>query len=326
MIWTITTYYNPQNYKSRYNNFKIFKQNLRTPLLVVEFSHNGKFELTSEDATILVQIPKGDILWQKERLLNVALKNLPKEVDNVAWIDSDVLFENNNWPERAEKLLKKNKIIQLFSHMVHLSPNKLGPVDNNVFRSGVIKHIKDFGFDPSKDTTFVKLSAQSGPAIAPHKEPGFAWAAKRELLDKHGFYDKNIIGGGDNAVVCSIYKELSGFIDKIWTYETFFIKRKTKFYKECEKYYLDWAIPFNKDVDGKIDCLDATIYHLWHGDLSDRKYYKRNMDVAKIGFNPYTTLKVNEWGAFEWNEETKLKEYLIKYFKIRNEDNNNKSI
>jgi hypothetical protein len=44
-------------------------------------------------------------------------------------------------------------------------------------------------------------------------------AAKRELLDKHGFYDVNIIGGGDNAVVCSIYKEFSGFVNKFWNIE-----------------------------------------------------------------------------------------------------------
>jgi len=323
MIWTITTYYNPQKYQSRYTNFKTFSKNLQTPLLVVEFSHNGQFQLCKDDATILIQIPKGDILWQKERLLNVALQNLPKNVDNVAWVDSDVIFTDPNWPEKAEKLLQTNKVIQLFSHMIHLFPNKLEPCDNNIFRSGAIRHIKDYGFDPNKDTTFVKLSAQSGPAIAPHKEPGFAWAAKRELLDRHGFYDMNIIGGGDNAVVCAMYKEFDGFLSKICTYKTLFFKRKTEFYKECERYYLDWAIPFNRDVDGKIDCLDSTIYHLWHGDLKDRKYYKRNMDVAKIGFNPYTHLKVNKFGAYEWNVKTPLRKYLREYFKIRNEDNKN---
>jgi hypothetical protein len=66
MIWTITTYYNPQNYKSRFDNFQIFKNNLKTPLLVVEFSHNGKFQLTKNDAQVLIQIPEGDILWRKK--------------------------------------------------------------------------------------------------------------------------------------------------------------------------------------------------------------------------------------------------------------------
>lgn len=326
MIWTITTYYNPQKYSSRYNNFKTFSQNIQTPLLVVEFSHNGQFQLCKDDATILIQIPKGDILWQKERLLNIALQNLPKEVDNVAWIDSDIIFTDSDWPEKAEKLLETNKVIQLFSHMVHLSPNKLGPSDNNTFRSGIVKNIKDFGFDPNKETTFVELKAQSGSAISPHKEPGFAWAAKRELLDRHGFYDRNIIGGGDNAVVCAMYNELDGFVKKMFTYKIFFNKKKSKFYKECESYYLNWAIPFSRDVNGKVDCLDSTIYHLWHGDLKDRKYYKRYLDVAKLGFNPYTHLKINQSGAFEWNIETPLKDYLIEYFKVRNEDRDSKSV
>jgi hypothetical protein len=323
MIWTITTYYNPQNYKSRYNNFKIFRKNIQTPLLVVEFSHNGNFQLTNEDATILIQIPKGDILWQKERLLNIALKNLPKEVDNVAWVDSDIIFEDQNWPLEAEKLLETNKVIQLFSHLIHLFPNKLKPQDNNVYRSGAIRHIKDFGFDPKKQTTFVDIRFQNGQSLGePHKEPGFAWAAKRELLDKWGFFDKNIIGGGDNAVVCSMYKEFDGFVNKIWTWNNLFFKSKTKYYDECRQYYLDWAFSFSNDVDGKVDCIESTIYHLWHGDLKDRDYYKRYMNVAKLGFNPYTYLKINEFGAFEWNVDTPLKDYLIEYFKIRNEDKN----
>jgi len=327
MIWTITTYYNPQNYKSRYNNFKIFSKNLQTPLLVVEFSHNGEFQLTKEDATMLIQIPKGDILWQKERLLNVALKNLPKNVDNVAWVDSDVIFTDPDWSIKAEKLLQTNQVIQLFSHLVHLSPEKLGPSDNNTFRSGVVRHIKDFGFKPQQETTFIDLKSQSGDYLRdPHKEPGFAWAAKRTLLDKHGFYDKNIIGGGDNAVVCSIYGDLKSFIEKNYTYKTLFLKRKSKFYNECRDYFLNWAEGFSKDVSGKVDCLDSTIYHLWHGDLNHRYYYKRYSDVAKIGINPNTHLKINNYGAYEWNIKTPLEDYLKNYFKIRNEDNINQGV
>lgn len=320
MIWAITSFYNPQNYQSRIDNFKIFKLKLNIPLVVVEFSHNGQFQLTKDDATILVQIPKGDILWQKERLLNVALSHVPKEVENVAWIDCDVIFADSNWSVEAERLLETNKIIQLYSHMIHLARGKKSPIDNDVFRSSLIRHIKDFGFNLSKDTTFVELSAQSGLAKLPHREPGFAWAAKRDLLDKFGFYDKNIIGGGDNAIACSIYKEYDGFMNKLWKYPYFFGYKKTKYFEECEKYYLDWAIPFSEEVGGKIDCLESTIYHLWHGDLKDRNYYNRNMEIAKIGFNPYTDLQINEYGAFEWTWDTPLKEHLIKYFKIRNED------
>lgn len=320
MIWAITTFYNPQKYQSRLDNFKIFKKNLTIPLVVVEFSHNNQFQLTEDDATILYQIPKGDVLWQKERLLNVALSKVPKEVDNIAWIDCDIIFTDSKWYEEAEKLLETNKIIELYSHMIHLARGKTSPSDNDIFRSSLVKNIKDFGFDPKKDTTFVELCAQSGLAKRPHKEPGFAWAAKRDLLDRFGFYDKNIIGGGDNAIVCSIYKEFDGFINKLWKYPTLFGHKKTKYFEECKYYYLDWAIPFSNEVNGKIDCLDSTIYHLWHGDLKDRNYYVRNMEVAKIGFNPYTYLKINEYGAFEWSFETPLKQHLIKYFKLRNED------
>lgn len=322
MIWAITTYYNPENYSSRYENFKIFREKLGIPLIVVEFSSSGKFQLGIEDATILIQIPEGDILWQKERLLNIALSKIPDEVENVAWLDCDIIFSDTLWYEKAEKLLEKMKVIQLYSHMIHLSPGKLSPSDNNIFRSSVVKNIKDFGFDPKKDTTFITISVQTGDVESTHKEPGFAWAAKKDMILKFGLWDLNIIGGGDNAFVCALYGEFDKFIDHNWTYPSFFRRKKTKYYDTIKKMYFDWAIPLNMEVSNNIDCLDSTIYHLYHGDLKDRYYYKRYMDVAKIGFNPLSDIKINEHGAFELTDNFKLKNYLKKYFKIRNEDNN----
>ena len=73
-MWAITTYFNPVQYKRRLSNYKIFRANLGIPLVTVELSFDGRFELTNRDADILIQISGGAVLWQKERLLNVALK------------------------------------------------------------------------------------------------------------------------------------------------------------------------------------------------------------------------------------------------------------
>jgi len=50
----------------------------------VELSFDGRFELTDDDADILVQLSGGAVLWQKERLLNLALNAVPSAVKNVA--------------------------------------------------------------------------------------------------------------------------------------------------------------------------------------------------------------------------------------------------
>jgi hypothetical protein len=42
--------------------------------VTVELSFDGRFELAGSDADILIQLSGGAVLWQKERLLNLALK------------------------------------------------------------------------------------------------------------------------------------------------------------------------------------------------------------------------------------------------------------
>ena len=97
MLWAITSYFNPVGYASRLRNYRIFRANLAPPLAAVELSLNGQFELRRDDAEIVVQIAGGDVLWQKERLLNVALGRLPADCDQVAWLDCDVIFAAQDW-------------------------------------------------------------------------------------------------------------------------------------------------------------------------------------------------------------------------------------
>jgi hypothetical protein len=56
-MWSITSYYNPARYKRRLSNYRIFRKNLATPLVTVELSFDGGFELRQGDADILERIP-----------------------------------------------------------------------------------------------------------------------------------------------------------------------------------------------------------------------------------------------------------------------------
>ena len=113
-MWSITSYYNPVRYKRRLANYRAFRENLAVPLVTVELSFDGRFELTEGDADILIQISGGAVLWQKERLLNVALKSVPSNVSNIAWLDCDVIFERSDWVDAANEQLNKYNVIQLF--------------------------------------------------------------------------------------------------------------------------------------------------------------------------------------------------------------------
>ncbi|HET9413019.1 MAG TPA: hypothetical protein VFO74_02715, partial [Pseudolabrys sp.] len=81
--------------------------------MTVELSFNGRFELTNQDADILIQLRGGALLWQKERLLNLALKAVPSNATKIAWFDCDVILKRSDWADEAKSQLKEFRVIQL---------------------------------------------------------------------------------------------------------------------------------------------------------------------------------------------------------------------
>jgi hypothetical protein len=120
-MWAITSYFNPVRYRRRLSNYRIFRANLGVPLVAVELSFDGHFELTGDDADILIQLSGGAVLWQKERLLNLAIKAVPPDVKRIAWFDCDVILKRADWVDEAKRQLNKCNAIQLFSDVVHLN-------------------------------------------------------------------------------------------------------------------------------------------------------------------------------------------------------------
>ena len=41
-------------------------------------------------------VPAEQVMWSKEQLINLAIRNLPKDEKYVAWIDSDVAFADDS--------------------------------------------------------------------------------------------------------------------------------------------------------------------------------------------------------------------------------------
>jgi hypothetical protein len=59
------SYFNPIGSRRRLANYRVFRNSLAAPLLTVEWSPQGRFELDPTDADVLVQISGGDLMWQK---------------------------------------------------------------------------------------------------------------------------------------------------------------------------------------------------------------------------------------------------------------------
>src|SRR4051794_27945804 len=114
-LWAVTSYFNPARYKRRLDNYLRFRSALHIPLIVAELSYNGDFVVPEDRLTKVIRLRSKDVLWHKEGLLNIAISQLPATVEYAAWLDCDIIFEQQNWPELAVAQLKDKLLVQLFT-------------------------------------------------------------------------------------------------------------------------------------------------------------------------------------------------------------------
>lgn len=302
-MWAITSYFNPIRYKRRLSNYRIFRANLCVSLVTVELSFDGRFELTQNDADILIQIHGGAVLWQKERLLNLAIKSVPPEIENIAWIDCDIIFARLDWAKEAVAQLRVNDVAQLFSDMVDLTFEEVGPRDEHTGMSPSAQGI--VALNETGENAFVISS--SDPSVRPVLR-GLAWAARTKLLKEHGFYDACIIGSGDRSMAYALF----GRFDEVM--------RSMSMNEIQQKHYLRWAVPFHEAVGGRIGYVPGRVYHLWHGDIQNRRYDERHK-MLKYNFDPEKDVEIGPNGAWTWaRPRTELAEVLSRYFVSRDDD------
>ena len=257
---------------------------------------------------MLVQLVGGDVLWQKERLLSLALRHLPRACDTIAWVDCDVIFANEQWPRDASAALENSSLVRaLFSERCNLARGA------RIEASGwspIESRRRSIGSAIAAGWSMPENLRAMGPTVlvgAPI--PGLAWAARRSLLEMHGLYDGCLIGVGDWAIVCAaLGKPDHCVVSQAMSGRTI-------------EHYLAWAMPFFDEVRGHVGHLDGPIFHLWHGSYEDRRHRRREWDLAALGFDPITDLVLDAAGCWRWNSnKPNLHEYVRSYFASRNED------
>ena len=304
-MWALTTYFNPIRYKRRQSNYRIFRSNLHVPLVTVELSFDGQFELSKDDADVLIQLSGGAVLWQKERLLNIAMKSVPSDVKNIAWLDCDILFGRKDWAEEAERQLnERHNVIQLFSNAIYLNEEDTGEV---------LHHYNSYPAVPGLVALYNKDNILPLDTLAVSTQgaliynPGLAWAARKEVFVKHGFYDLAIIGAGDLYMANSIFGTMDSLV------------RLHSLNRSRSESYLKWAEPFHQTVDNKVAYISGEIYHLWHGDTKNRNYKDRFKILAN--FDPQADVYIGDNGALHWTKpNTALADQLRAHFLNRRED------
>jgi hypothetical protein len=112
-FWVITSLFNPCKYESLVRNFVIFSDRLKAQgvnLLSVELAFgNDSYSLNGD----VLRLRGDSVMWQKERLLNYAISQLPNTCEYVAWVDADILFPDG-WAGQTlqgviwQKMIHKN--------------------------------------------------------------------------------------------------------------------------------------------------------------------------------------------------------------------------
>ena len=306
-LWAITSYFNPMRYKRKLANYRLFREHLPLPLLTVELSFGANdFDLREGEADILIQLRGGDVLWQKERLLNVALRALPSECTKVVWLDCDVVFGGGGWAEEVSGLLDEFVLVQAFSRVHHL-PRDL-PLGEASLVAAEFSQASTASAIASGVSARTCLSRPARPRIQDAYSPGFAWASRRELLDEHGFYDALIMGGGDHAMACAAY----GIFDVVMRYSM---------NERQSEHYLGWAKPFFESVRGAASFADYELFHLWHGEMRYRRYRKRHEGLGHFQFDPYEDITIAENGSWRWaSDKPQMHGWVREYFASRRED------
>jgi hypothetical protein len=304
-VWAITAYFDPIGYRSRLANYRAFRRHLTVPLLTVELAYRSAFDLKPDDADVLIQLRGGAVLWQKERLLNLAVRALPDACRTVAWLDGDILFERGDWHLAADQALERHKLVQLFRFVHRLRRDarldRLEAVLPDYTMESLACRMLEGTVPPE---IFWKLD-DTGLACS----AGFAWACRREMLERLGLYDTFIVGGADRATASAAFGHSEGTIPAF------------RLNPRWAAHYRAWAAPFFAAVRADVGFVDGTIWHLWHGERTSRRYVDRHMELEAFDFDPCSDIALSDQGCWRWGtDKSDLHDYVRRYFQARRED------
>ena len=300
-LCVITCYFNSQGFASKRHNYDLFRTSITHSgihLITIECAFGSTpFELDHTPSTIRLRTKH--VMWQKERLLNLAISKVPRRYTKIAWLDCDILFENASWARETSRLLNTYPVIQPFHYAFRLRPDEQAYFGKGErYRSFAAVH-----------ATFPSISRVG--SFFHHGHTGFAWAAKREIVEDIGLYDAAVAGGSDHLMahafcgdfgsrcLYEMFLNASGFLD----------------------HYKLWATAAWRKVQGKIFFVPGAILHLWHGEMHNRQYPNRMVEFAHLDFNPSLDLLVDNNGLWQWSEHNPaLASWATAYFARRLED------
>ena len=297
-LHVVTCISNPLRWKSRARLFQDFQQHMLdsgADLTVVECVHGDRWpELEMSPHARHVLVRANTMTFHKENLINIGMSRLPHGWREMAWIDADIRFRDDQWVEKTLHELALYHVVQPWTHCYDLGPN-----------GGHMQVHKSFA-----------AVWRSGSRVVPgpgyeYAHPGYAWAARRTFLEATGgLIDTAILGAADHHMALSIVGEAK----MSWA------GGLTEGYRAP---ILRWQQRALQETGGAVGVVDGTIEHFWHGTKASRKYVERWDILKRNAYDPATDIIRNVWGVVDLaGNKPALRRDIEAYFRQRNEDLN----
>lgn len=283
---------NPSQFKVRYRLFNEFcermKANSRVRLTSIELQQRARPFQTNAS----IKLSCTDILWYKENLINTAVLHLPPDWEFMAWVDTDLHFQNLNWAEETISKLQIHPIVQMFTHAIDMGPNG----------EALQTHI---GFAYS----YVNGETWRPSGYGKYWHTGFCYGIRKSAYNQlGGLLECAILGSADTHMALA----LIGIVEKSLNH---------KLSKNYKQMCLAWQERAERHIKRDIGYVSGTILHEFHGCKTQRKYKERWAILVENNYDPIFDIKkdCNNLWQLESNK-IKFRDDLRMYFNQRNED------
>lgn len=277
-IAVITPYFNFANYDSVRQNLYRFRQSLTYKTTVVELSLTGRFHCATESHDLRLASDVRSIMFQRNRLVNLAIRRLPDSIKKVAWVDGDVLFEDPQWLDKLSEVLDDVEIAQPFDTARSLDVN------------GAVTRARPSWCSIMGTDTDKWASSR-----------GYAWGARLDALPRlpvegnHvGLLDRQLVSEDTVMAMYWAGLGLGGDIKKMG--------------QSMEYYCRVWS---GAKPQRKLGFVPGVVSHLYHGEYASR--YGQDRDyLSETSYDPLNDLVIDpSTGIYRWSP---MRERSIVYF------------